>query len=146
MYEDDEYDQRRVHIQAGKETYLSWVWGTVFGLQFARSDDEGTCFMVTDFQLEPSARRVVFHGHYYCQGTGKRTTFKSTFQFSATSFYVRVSAEEIYKSRNGTVEEYWESCFQKPDPDGWREAWDNHFHDPPFIQSTHDFLTHEVWS
>ena len=67
LYIDDDYDQRRVHIQAGKESFLSWVWGNVFGLQFARSDDEGTCFMVTDFQLEPPARRVVFHGHYYCQ-------------------------------------------------------------------------------
>ena len=66
LYEDDEYDQRMVHIQAGKETFLSWVWGTVFGLQFARSDDEGTCFMVTDFRLEPSERQVEFHGYYYC--------------------------------------------------------------------------------
>ena len=145
LYEDDNYDQRRVHIQAGKETFLSYVWGNVFGLQFSRSNDGGTCFMVTDFQLKPSLGRVEFHGYYYWE-TGKRTTFKSTFQFSATNFYVRVTTEEKYMSEHEAVEEFWESCFQKPDPANWRESWDNHFHDPPFIQSTYDFLTHRVWS
>ena len=40
----------------------------------------------------------------------------------------------------------WESCFQKPGPTGWHKSWDDQFHQPPFIQSTEDFLTQQVWS
>ena len=138
FYEDDNYDQRTVHIRAGRESFMSWVWGSVFGLL-----DENN-FLVTDFQLEPSRSQVVFHGYYYCRYSGKRRTFKSTFQFSATSFYVRVRAEE--KFVNGTEAGFRESCFQKPDPTGWLQHWDDQFHDPPFIQSTLDYLTQEVWS
>ena len=32
FYEGDNYDQRTVHIRAGRETFMSWVWGSVFGL------------------------------------------------------------------------------------------------------------------
>ena len=142
---EDDYDQRTVRIQAGKETFLSWVWGNVFGLQFW-SQDTGTCFIVTDFDLDPSARRIQFHGYYYCQASGKKTTFKSTFLFSATGFYVRITAEERWVSRSGVEEIFWESCFQKPDPTGELEDLDDLFHQPPFIQSTFDFLTREVWS
>ena len=138
FYEDDNYDQRTVHIRAGRESFMSWVWGSVFGLL-----DENN-FLVTDFQLEPSRSQVVFHGYYYCRYSGKRRTFKSTFQFSATSFYVSVRAEE--KFVNGTEAGFRESCFQKPDPTGWLQHWDDQFHDPPFIQSTLDYLTQEVWS
>ena len=145
LFKDNDYDQRTVRIQAGKETFLSWVWGNVFGLQFG-SQDTGTCFNVTDFNLEPSERRVQFHGYYYCQESGKKTTFKSTFLFSLTGFYVRVTAEESRLSRSGAEETFWESCFQKPDPTGWHKNWDDQFHQPPFIQSTEDFLTQQVWS
>ena len=138
FYEDDNYDQRTVHIRAGRESFMSWVWGRVFGLL-----DENN-FLVTDIQLEPSRSQVVFHGYYYCRYSGKRRTFKSTFQFSATSFYVSVRAEE--KFVNGTEAGFRESCFQKPDPTGWLQHWDDQIHDPPFIQSTLDYLTQEVWS
>ena len=142
LYEYDEYyDQKRVHIQAGKETFLSWVWSSVFGLHFWWQGPYETSFMVTDFQLEPSARQVEFHGYYYCQRTARRITFKSTFQFSATSFYVKVRNEEQFISPwNELFVEFWESCFQKPDPTGRGQAWDNHHHNPPFIQSTRQFL------
>ena len=145
LFEGNDYDQRTVCIRAGKETFMSWVWGNVFGLQFG-TQDAGTCFMVTDFQMEPSTSRLEFKGFYYCQDSGKRRTFKSTFQFSATKFYVRVTAEEKWVSEDGTEENFWESCFQKPDPNGLLQSWDDQFHDPPFIQSTQDFLAQEVWS
>ena len=141
LYEDNDYDQRTVRIQAGKETFLSWVWGDIFGIRYECGN-----FLVTDFQLEPSKRQVVFHGYYYCDTFGNRTTFKSTFQFSATSFYMRVTAEQKTEFSFGTEEVFWESCFQKPDPDGFLQNWDDQFHDPPFIQSTEDFLTRNVWS
>ena len=32
LYEDNDYDQRTVRIQAGKETFLSFVWGHIFGM------------------------------------------------------------------------------------------------------------------
>ena len=134
-----------LHIKAGKETLLSWVWGSVFGLD-SKTLDFRTSFIVTDFHLEPSASRVEFHGYFYCPESGKRRTFKSTFQFSATNFYVRVTAEDKFVWKNKTIVEFWESCFQKPDPTGWLQNWDDQFHNPPFFQSTHDFLTHEVWS
>ena len=100
---------------------------------------------MTDFNLEPSACRVQFQRYYYCQISGKKTTFKSTFLFSVTGFYVRVTAEERWVSRSGTEKIFWESCFQKPDPTGWQKNWDDQFHQPPFIQSTEDFLNREVW-
>ena len=134
LFEGNDYDQRTVHLQAGKETFLSWVWGGVFGLL------EGYNFLVTDFQLEPSTRRVVFLGYYYINFYGRRRTFKSTFQFSATSFYVRVRAEKKTEMIYGTEEDFWESCFQKRDPTGWLQNRDDQFHQPPFIQSTEDFL------
>ena len=49
LFEGNDYDQRTVCIRAGKETFMSWVWGNVFGLQFG-TQDAGTCFMVTDFK------------------------------------------------------------------------------------------------
>ena len=88
----------------------------------------------------------MFHGYYYINFLGLRRNFKSTFQFSATSFYMRVTAEQKTEFSFGTEEDFWESCFQKPDPDGFLQNWDDQFHDPPFIQSTEDFLTREVWS
>ena len=138
----DDYDQKRVHIQAGKETLLSWVWSSVFGLHFWwQESNEKNCFMVTDFRLEPSARQVEFHGYYYCQSTGRRVTFKSTFQFSATGFYVRVRNEErIVSPWNELFVQFWESCFQKPDPHGWLKTLDDNCHNPPFIQSTRQFI------
>ena len=136
LFEDNHYDQRTIHIQAGKEIFLSWVWGSVFGLQ------EEYNFLVTDFQLEPSTRRVVFLGYYYEDFSGKRMNFKSTFQFSATSFYVRVRVEQKTEMIYGIEEDFWESCFQKRDPTGWLQNWDNQFHQPPFIKSTQDFLAH----
>ena len=146
LFKDDEYDQRTVHIKAGKETFLSWVWGNVFGLQFEFLPGKGTCFMIKDFQLDPSTRRVLFHGYYYCQYSGRRRIFMSTFCFSATKFYVRVTAEERFWSKTGRQKYVWEACFQQPDPDGTLKILDDACHNPSFIKSTFDFLVREVWS
>ena len=134
LFENDDYDQRRVRIRAGRKTFLSWVWSSVFGLE---NHVPGTCFVVSGFQLDLPTSRVIFYGYHFSQDSGKRVTFESTFWFSATVFYVRVTALE--KNRDGRYR-VWESCFQKPDPEGWRESWDNHFHDPPFIKVVRDFL------
>ena len=101
LFEEDEYDQRMLHIQAGKETLLSWVWGSVFGLDSLVLEFR-TSFIVTDYHLEPSASRVEFIGYFYCPESGKRRTFKSTFEFSATSFYVRVMADAKFVTKQST--------------------------------------------
>ena len=135
LFEDDDYDQRRVCIRAGKEIFLSWVWSSVFVLE--NYVPGGTCFIVSGFQLDLSTRRVMFYGYYYCQDSGQRRSFESTFWFSQTGFYVRVTTQQKLREEHYLN---WESCFQKPDPDGWREHWDNQFHDPPFIKAVRDFL------
>ena len=95
--------------------------------------------MISDFHMDLTQRQIRFHGYYY-EKDGFWLSFKSTFWFSMTGFYVRVNYEE--KDADGIEHLDWEkSCFQQPDTiDKAFKHWDNEFHNPPFIKPVFDYL------
>ena len=120
--EDDEFDQKRVHIQAGKETFPSWVWSNVFGLQFWWQEPNETSFKTSGIpriQLLSSFQRPV-------------STWKSGMR------------ENSFKKANCRWKNSWSL---KPDVTGRGQAWDKHHHNLPLIQSTQQFLGFlNMWS
>ena len=86
-------ERREIEVSAGRTSRLASEWRNLFlftgEMPFPAQED----IVISDFDIYPDRRSVVFSGQFFNHYSGVNSPFRTEFSFSITSHFLKVQTE-----------------------------------------------------